>query len=1024
MFSFEQIQYLWDILVPNVDASFGDVPAEHPSVCLAHVPPKIPAFFSTHFGEYPVRPVPSSEGASVPRMADEALTLGKAFELRTEFPECVATVVQPPTAWRDLFQYFDPHDIWVEGAGFLFFVLKHLILQNRMKQYTMARAAAEWLTRNIDSLSYEYEYQGSIGPVTLEECVDTTGLQPHEITELAKIVQVLCLKTEAFLAEVTGVKQAPIQHTPYDPRRIVPSDTYTFRGSEQRFDHSNGTRSGAYSSAHAPNDHCNAISYSRRPQCYSEHSQYSAYDNLEGGHRLKGRDYSSECARPGETFLQLPPEAFTNSDRLPIISVTISGPAYDRPYQDQRNSVPTSHQKPYSDDARVYDKISTRIHATKTADSGCFNNNPNGIATYFGVPGTIQNSNTIHVSTGGDSIRQVGTDIVVKLLSACGNIINCYVPYTARTYAFISFDNPDSASEAIQRFNNYDLGDGRLLRVSKKHTRSRTGLNRDMTQAGLQTDIWTKHSSGNMNDSSEDVSPLGDDHMCFSSPPEPYAGEQSQLMNTTLSTADGISHDQSLGNTKHADSTVVRGPEACAESRGNSRSPDIAEAHVFFTPRQKIVPNRASDISATRSDSQRYPSCDRSSTTSGKNKASGNRDKQVTSFRTKTTPSSTPQKRDSSRASRLNSRVRLRSARNSFSSHRTSTDDSGNVSHASMPGNPNTLPETLESKENINELLTTTGTVQDASSNQLLSEKTGLEFKGVHRALDRADQSGTKNRKESTVAECSTKKPNYEKSEGKGDTVKRLADQMTGSSHEAFETADIKSTNMPTNQRRYPESQSEANGITSMILPDSDDLGSPASTQKPCAKSTVFIEIRGGSTIPLDKSEEVVDANDAEVMQASTDGGYLNEDNRENTGSNNSMSQTDIIQKSARSGRKSKSCPKSSSQLRSSTEIQRGAKSCYGGHNSSNALKLEDNSIWPELGSGKRVQSIRQSVAAVAESPPQPSLDEDLSPRTVKTRSPQVSSSEQERPTMAQIAAKTTKAVDVESQFLMGYPMT
>jgi hypothetical protein len=54
----------------------------------------------------------------------------------------------PPTAWPDLYHYFDATDLWMEGAGFLFHVLGYIVKVNLTKLNFLDNFAREWAFLN------------------------------------------------------------------------------------------------------------------------------------------------------------------------------------------------------------------------------------------------------------------------------------------------------------------------------------------------------------------------------------------------------------------------------------------------------------------------------------------------------------------------------------------------------------------------------------------------------------------------------------------------------------------------------------------------------------------------------------------------------------------------------------------------------------------------------------------------------------------------------------------------------------
>ena len=118
-----------------------------------HLKAEAPAQFSTFMGKEPKREVPNPKPAPIVRANLDIEIQRKADSYRLNFPD-VANAVTTPTsmyldfrflsndsrlrfvaAWYDLHLYFDGHDLYLEGAAFLFFVLNHMSNENTAREY-------------------------------------------------------------------------------------------------------------------------------------------------------------------------------------------------------------------------------------------------------------------------------------------------------------------------------------------------------------------------------------------------------------------------------------------------------------------------------------------------------------------------------------------------------------------------------------------------------------------------------------------------------------------------------------------------------------------------------------------------------------------------------------------------------------------------------------------------------------------------------------------------------------------------
>lgn len=102
------------------ESFYHDVPAYHPAV------------FSTNNGEHEFRSASNPPPPVIAR-SDIAIEIQrKANNLRNKLPSIAATISEPLGNWKELYKYFDAHDIQVEGPAFLYYVLNQMGHENRM----------------------------------------------------------------------------------------------------------------------------------------------------------------------------------------------------------------------------------------------------------------------------------------------------------------------------------------------------------------------------------------------------------------------------------------------------------------------------------------------------------------------------------------------------------------------------------------------------------------------------------------------------------------------------------------------------------------------------------------------------------------------------------------------------------------------------------------------------------------------------------------------------------------------------
>lgn len=121
----------------------------------AYPPPakKMQAIFSTRLRTLPVRYLPEVIIPVVIRTNFWADVFFVAEYFSAEFPEAVTNIDFMPISWESLYEYFDPYDIWVQGAEFLYHVVHHLAWHALMKKRRFDRLVINWCNANIPKLA-------------------------------------------------------------------------------------------------------------------------------------------------------------------------------------------------------------------------------------------------------------------------------------------------------------------------------------------------------------------------------------------------------------------------------------------------------------------------------------------------------------------------------------------------------------------------------------------------------------------------------------------------------------------------------------------------------------------------------------------------------------------------------------------------------------------------------------------------------------------------------------------------------
>jgi hypothetical protein len=129
------------------------VPGFVPPELFKNFPPNALAVFSTNFQNRPVRFVPNPAPQYTVRTYCPTDIFEKAKYYREKYPEFVHSIQQLPVVWEDLYTYFDPLDIWEEGAGFCFHVIHRLAAVNIEKRRQMEFFVADWSENNYAKLA-------------------------------------------------------------------------------------------------------------------------------------------------------------------------------------------------------------------------------------------------------------------------------------------------------------------------------------------------------------------------------------------------------------------------------------------------------------------------------------------------------------------------------------------------------------------------------------------------------------------------------------------------------------------------------------------------------------------------------------------------------------------------------------------------------------------------------------------------------------------------------------------------------
>jgi hypothetical protein len=124
------------------------IPGPLPPSFFTDIPQGSAAIFSTLLGTRPFRLLPNPAPVHTILSGSEDDIRNKSYFLFKRYPTIAESIINPPTAWQDLYVYFDAADLWAEGAGFLFHVLGHIVKVNLTKLNLLEQFAREWASFN------------------------------------------------------------------------------------------------------------------------------------------------------------------------------------------------------------------------------------------------------------------------------------------------------------------------------------------------------------------------------------------------------------------------------------------------------------------------------------------------------------------------------------------------------------------------------------------------------------------------------------------------------------------------------------------------------------------------------------------------------------------------------------------------------------------------------------------------------------------------------------------------------------
>lgn len=150
------------------------------------------ANFSTKMGQSGKRSLQEPLPARVVRSNLDADVAEKAGALESSFPPHLIRSIGEPKAWPDLYEYFDGHDLYVDGVVFCFHVIRqiarrNLFLETRF-QKEIDEYAAEWVIYHKDLVMNNCPADLTV-MFSPEEAEGLDALPRHHIDLLRRMLQ-------------------------------------------------------------------------------------------------------------------------------------------------------------------------------------------------------------------------------------------------------------------------------------------------------------------------------------------------------------------------------------------------------------------------------------------------------------------------------------------------------------------------------------------------------------------------------------------------------------------------------------------------------------------------------------------------------------------------------------------------------------------------------------------------------------------------------------------------------------------
>ncbi|KFY48446.1 hypothetical protein V495_01325 [Pseudogymnoascus sp. VKM F-4514 (FW-929)] len=442
-------------IAPSAFIALPVVPGYVPPELFTDFPPNAPAFFSTSFGSRAVRLVPNPAPQYAVRTNDPNDIYERANFYRDKYPEFVHSIQSLPIAWEDLYTYFDPLDIWVEGAGFCFHVIHRIAAINIEKRNQIELYVDEWAKDNLAKLARVPPDTPVIAVFELEDYqhFDIENLHSFETVDIFNILAQQCYALQPTLQRI---RQAITRNLEVDSQPFAPIVTSR---SGTKIQHQVPWQE-------SPNSKVIGLGIATTKECAGGYHRHQREASIEKNRGVVRSQAGSQTKI--EAIYTHNPRTSQNGP------VALTGPVLTaftprRDFKDR--SFPSNNGKnraisglnPGANRHRAQSSADRKqIYTAVRYDAAAC------VAEKTAIPrNTTDYTNTVKIEEGrsiyirGFTIDELASDFIPTLMECCGEIEG-YKPMN--DFAFLTFKTPRSALEAIRRFDG--IYDDRPLKVA------------------------------------------------------------------------------------------------------------------------------------------------------------------------------------------------------------------------------------------------------------------------------------------------------------------------------------------------------------------------------------------------------------------------------------------------------------------------------------------------------------------------------------------------------------------------------